>query len=246
MISLELSTIQSKDVERAWLAQAMDGFLSEGRVIEVVHTSRSLFNPAPFNSESLVPGVDRPTDRAADANSKASQRNKEIKVQKSAKAKAFEADIAEKLKAYYDRGVVAAARDLHLSVRRINYIAQAHGIKFANRQSAAAQREERDLAPKIREMAERGMSQQAIADEIHMGRQTIRRIGSAFGIRFRSLAAIQSDHNLVERIKAMRDIGVTRATCARQLEINPKVLLRLLAEYQVEYPLQPKGTKCAA
>jgi hypothetical protein len=246
MISNELSSIQHNQSAQAMLDAAKAEFLAHGGSIQVVSISRSLFNPVPFNSESLVPGVDRPTDRAADANSKVSQANKQIRIQKSAKAKAFEADIAEKLKAYYDRGVVAAAKDLHLSVRRINYIALAHGIKFANRQSAAAQQEERELAPKIREMAERGMSQQAIADELKMGRQTVRRIASTVSIRFRSLASIHHDQQMLERIKALRDIGVTRATCARQLEINPKVLLRLLAEYQISYPLSVQARQCAA
>lgn len=246
MISLELSSIQGKDTDRAWLAQCMAEFEGKGKVIHVVPIGRSVFNPVPFNSETFAPSADRPTDKAADADSRVSQRNKEIKLQKSAKAKAYEAEIAEKLKDYYERGVVAAAKDLHISARRVSYIAQAHGVKFANRQSAAAQEEEKEIAPKIREMAQNGMSQQAIAEALHLGRQTVKRIAGKFGIRFRSLASIQRDMQLVERIKAIRDIGCTRAQCARKLEINPKVLLRLLAEYQVEYPLAVRGQACAA
>lgn len=246
MISLELSSIQQKDAERTMLARAMAEFEGAGRVIEVVPIARSMFNPVPFNSEPLVPGVDRATDRAADANSKASQRNKEIKQHKTAKTKAFEADIADKLKDYYEKGVVAASKDLHMSARRISAIAAAHGVKFANRQSAAAQEEEKDIAPKIREMAFSGMSQQAIAEALKMGRQTVKRIAGKFGIRFRSLAAIEREQKLAERIRALRDVGVTRATCARQLELNPKVLLRLLAEYQIDYPIQTQYRPCAA
>lgn len=237
MISLELSSIQQKDAERAMLAQAIAEFEGAGRVIQRVPTSQSLFNPFPFNGGELQPSTERNSAKAAETDSLVTKRNQAIKIQKSAKKKAYEAEIAEKLKAYYDAGVVAAAKDLRISPRRVSYIAAEHGVKFANRQSAAAIAEEKDIAVKIKALAGVGKTQQAIADALGMGRQTVKRIAGKFFIRFRSEASLQQDLILVERIKAIRDIGCNRAQCARQMDINPKVLIRLIAEHQIDFPL---------
>lgn len=139
MISLELSSIQQKDTDRAWLAQAMDGYLAQGRVIDVIPTTRSLFNPGSFNSEVIAPSAASEKSPAV--------RNFAIRAAKEAKKKAYEADIAKKMADYYDKGVVAAAKDLHLSTRRANLIATAYGVTFATRGSAASLKAEKTLVP---------------------------------------------------------------------------------------------------
>lgn len=237
MISLELSSIQQKDTDRAWLAQAMDGYLAQGRVIDVIPTNRIMFNPAPFNSEKIAPS-------AASEKSPAT-RNFAIRAARAAKKKAFEADIAEKLKDFRDRGVVAAAKELHITARRANKIAAAYGITFASRSSLAAHQEDLALVPKIRKMILQGLTQDQMCDKLDVGRTTLKRIAGQNGLRFRSREDLAKDRKLVARIKAIRDIGCTRAACARQLEINSKVLLRLLAEYEISYPLQGEALEAA-
>lgn len=237
MISLELSSIQQKDTDRAWLAQAMDGYLAQGRVIDVLPTNRSLFNPVPFNSEKIAP--------SAASEKSPVQRNFAIRAAKAAKKKAYEADLAEKMRAFHDRGVVAAAKELHITASRANKIAAAHGITFASRSSAAAREAELPLVPQIRAMILKGLTQDQMCAKLEIGRTTLKRIAGQNGLRFRSREALAKDRKLVVRIKAIRDIGCTRAACARQLQISPKVLLRLIDEYQIDYPLRGDALEAA-
>jgi hypothetical protein len=237
MISLELSSIQQKDIDRAWLAKAMAGYVARGKVVDVVETSRSLFNPAPFNSEAISP--------SSGSESSPAKRNLAVKIQKSVKAKAFEADIAEKMKAYHDKGMVAAAKDLHISTRRANHIATLYGIRFASRVSAAAHLEDLSMVPEIQNLILQGLTQDQMCAKLKIGRTTLKRVASQNGIRFRSRTTQAKDLVLVDRIKAIRDIGCTRAACARKLEINPKVLLRLIAEHEIDYPVRGEALEAA-
>ncbi|WP_434706879.1 hypothetical protein J3Q07_08175 [Pseudomonas sp. D4-18] len=237
MISLELSSIQQKDTDRAWLAQAMDGYLAQGRFIDVIPTSRSLFNPGPFNSEVIAPS-------AASEKSPA-QRNFAIRAAREAKKKAYEAGIAKKLAGYYEKGVVAAAKELHITTRRANMIAEAYGITFASRGSAASLKAELVLVPEIRRLMLEGLTQDQMSTKLGISRMTLRRIARQNGLRFRCASARAKDVALVERIKAIRDIGCTRAACARKLEINAKVLLRLIAEYKIDFPVQGEAREAA-
>jgi len=233
MISLELSSIQQKDTDRAWLAQAMDEYLSRDKVIEVVPISRSLFNPAPFNSEPIAPS-------AASEKSPA-QRNFAIRAAKDAKKKAYEADIAEKMQAYRHKGICAAAKGLNIGDRTARRIADSHDVKF-NRLSA---KDGEALAPRIKAMILEGLTQDQMSAELDITRAVLKRIAGHNGLRFRCPSALARDRALVERIKAIRDIGCTRAACARQLEINAKVLLRLIAEYEIDFPIQGETREAA-
>ncbi|MGN8278312.1 hypothetical protein [Pseudomonas sp. SMN5] len=233
MISLELSSIQQKDTDRTWLAQAMDGYLAKGRVIEVVPISRSLFNPTPFNSEKIAPS-------AASEKSPA-QRNFAIRAAKEAKKKAYQADIAEKMKAYHHKGICAAAKGLGISARTARRIADAFGVRF----SRITAKEGQTLAPRIKAMILEGLTQEQMCAELDITRAVLKRIASENGLRFRCPSALARDRALVVRIKAIRDIGCSRAACARRLEINPKVLLRLIAEYEISYPLHGEAPEAA-
>lgn len=233
MISLELSSIQQKDTDRARLAKAMDGFLAQGRVIDVTPTTRSLFNPGPFNSEVIAPSTASEQSPA--------QRNFAIRAAKDAKKKAHEADIAEKMKAYHAQGLIAACKALHISSRRGRYIADTYDVKFAMLSS----REERALVPQIKALILEGLTQDQMCAKLEIGRMALRRIAGQNGLRFRCQSALAKDRALVERIKAIRDIGCTRAACARKLEINAKVLLRVIAEYEIDYPVQGEARVAA-
>lgn len=239
MISNELSSIQQRDPDRAMIAEAVARYEAQGRVIDVVPTSRSLFNPIPFNSEPLNPTSAMPPGTESDPLAKNKARS--VKLQKSAAAKAFEAVIAEKLREYYDLGVVAAAKDLKISARRASHIAQEYGIKFASRASAAARQEDLQMVPLIRQYVFEGLGQAEMCEKLGIGRTSLKRIAGQNGIRFRKPGDREKELKLVERIKAMKEIGVSRAACARQLELNEKVLIRLIDKYRIEYPLRLRG-----
>lgn len=230
-ISNDLNMVKALDPDRHALALKMEAFLNKGGTIEVIGIGRSLFSPIPFNSEvfSGSPNVAQP------------KRDLSVKIKKSAKGEAEEAAIAEKLKAYHDKGVVAAAKDLHISTRRANHIAAQYGIKFACRVSLAARQEDLALVPQIRALIIEGLTQDQMCARLHIGRTTLKRVAGQNGLKFRSQADHSKDLALVERIKAIRDIGCTRAACARQLDINPKVLLRLIAEHDIDFPVRTPG-----
>lgn len=224
-VSPELSTIRGKDADRARLAQAMEGFVAQGKVIKKIAIGQGLFSLPSFNGTAPDP---EPKDLS-------------VKLPKSPKAQAYEAELAEKMKAYFDRGIVAAAKDLHISTRRANHIAARYGIKFASHSSLAARKEDLALVPKIRALILEGLTQDQMCAELHIGRTTLKRVAGQNGLTFRSPAQHAKEKVLVERIKAIRDIGCTRAACARQLEINPKVLLRLISEHEIDFPVSTPG-----
>lgn len=224
-ISSDINMVKELDPKRHELALLQADWLEKGGTIEVIPLGRTLFSPIPLNSETIPPSSGPKKNPSA------------VKIQKSAKGIEEEERLAEKLRAYYDRGVVAASKDLHISTRRANYIAAQYGVKFASRSSDAARQEDQAFVPKIKELILRGLTQEQMCDELNMSRTTLRRICSNNGIKSRGKVNHQKDMALVERIKAIREIGCTRAVCARRLEINPKVLLRLIAEYEIDYPV---------
>lgn len=227
-VSPELSTIREKDVDRAWLAQAVEGFVANGKVIDVVAIGRGLFSPSHLHNEAV-------------ALPEAPKRDLSVKLPKSEKAMAYEAELAEKMKAYHDRGIVAAAKELHISNRRASHIAVMYGIKFACRASLAARKEDLALVPQIRALIIEGLTQDQMCERLHIGRTTLKRIAGQNGLRFRSQADHAKEKVLVERIKAIKDIGCSRAACARQLAINPKVLMRLIKEHDIDFPVRTPG-----
>lgn len=224
-VSPELSTIREKDADRARLAQAMEGFVAQGKVIEKIAIGRGLFSPQSFNGAEPDP----------------EQKDLSVKLKKSPKAAAYEAELAEKMKAYYDLGMVAAAKDLHIGTRRASHIAAQYDIKFASHSSLAARKEDLALVPKIRALIVEGLTQDQMCAELKIGRTTLKRVAGQNGLTFRSPAQHAREKVLAERIKAIRDIGCTRAACARQLAINPKVLLRLIKEHDIDFPVSTPG-----
>lgn len=230
-ISTDLNMVKALDPDRHALALKMEAFLNKGGTIEVIGIGRSLFSPIPFNSEvfSGSPNVAQP------------KRDLSVKLRKSPKAQADEAAIAEKLKDYHDKGVVAAAKDLHIGTRRASHITAQYGIKFASHSSLAARKEDLALVPQIRALIIEGLTQDQMCARLHIGRTTLKRVAGQNGLKFRSQYDHSKDLVLVERIKAIRDIGCTRAACARQLDINPKVLLRLIAEHEIDFPVRTPG-----
>lgn len=228
-ISNDLNMVKELDPIRHELALQMEEFLSHDGVIQVIPAGRGLFSAMTFNSETIAPSATSPH---------AAKRDLSVKLRKSQKAEAAEAEIAEKMKAYHDKGVVAAAKDLHISTRRTNHIAAQYGVKFACRVSLAARQEDLALVPKIRAMIIEGLTQDQMCARLDIGRTTLKRVAGQNGLKFRTQSGRAKDAALVERIKAIRDIGCTRAACARRLEINPKVLLRLIAEYEIDFPVR--------
>lgn len=225
-ISNDLNMVKELDPMRHELALLQADWLEKGGTIEVIPIGRSLLSAVPFNSETIPPSPVAKKNPSA------------VKIQKSAKGIEEEERLAEKLKAYYEKGVVAASKDLHISTRRANYIAHQYGIKFACRGSYAARQEDQALVPKIKELILQNLTQDQMCAQLNISRTTLRRISSQNGLKSRGKVNRQKDLAMVERIKAIRDIGCTRAACARQLDINSKVLLRLISEYQIDYPKQ--------
>lgn len=231
-ISTDLNMVKELDPQRHELALKMEEFLSHGGVVQSIPVGRGLFSPMTFNSETIAP---------SSMTMHAKKRDLSVKLRKSPKAAASGAEIAEKLRAYHEKGVVAAARELHISTRRANHIAAQYGIKFSCRVSLAARQEDLALVPQIRALIIEGLTQDQMCIRLHIGRTTLKRVAGQNGLKFRSQFSHANDMALVERIKAIRDIGCTRAACARQLDINPKVLLRLIAEYEIDFPVRTPG-----
>lgn len=231
-ISTDLNMVKELDPQRHELALKMEEFENHGGVVQKIPVGRGLFSPMTFNSETIAP---------SSMTIHAKKRDLSVKLRKSPKAAASEAEIAEKLRAYHEKGVVAAARELHISTRRANHIAAQYGIKFACRVSLAARQEDLALVPQIRALIIEGLTQDQMCTRLHIGRTTLKRVAGQNGLKFRSQFSHANDMALVERIKAIRDIGCTRAACARQLDINPKVLLRLIAEYDIDFPVRTPG-----
>ncbi|KQQ62939.1 hypothetical protein ASF66_00875 [Pseudomonas sp. Leaf129] len=236
MISLELSSIQQKDTERAWLARAMADY-EAGRVVEVVPISRSLFNPTRFNSESIQSTsvrFDRPSDGAP---SPASKRNAAIKAANKARKKAFEDGIAAKLTAYLDVGLVEAAKALGVSQHRLSRIASENKMVFA-RSHEAERALDAKLAPQVREMCNQGMGQVEIAEALGVRRGRIRRISTDYKIRFGTRTKIEDELAIVAKIKALLPSGCTRRNAAEQIGITQKVLSRIVDQYAIDFPLR--------
>jgi DNA-binding XRE family transcriptional regulator len=212
MISNELSTIQSKNADRDMIAKALAGYLARGNVIDCIPIIRSHSGSSAFNG-AMAPIPTLNPD--------------------------LEDLIAkDKKQAYIELGVVIAAKDLHLSARRVTFLADLYGIKFVTRRSPEDLEAEAKMIPTIRQGFVEGLNQADIALQLGVSRNTIRRLCEQAGIKFRDEATQHKDRQLVERIKAVRDLGCTRAQCARRLDLDQKTIRRLIEEYQIPYPLK--------
>jgi predicted DNA-binding protein (UPF0251 family) len=236
MISNELSTIQSKNADRDMIAKALAGYLARGNVIDCIpiirsHSGSSAFNGAMAPIPTLNPDLE-------DLIAKDKKQARAVKIERSAKTIAREDALAKKIEAYIELGVVIAAKDLHLSARRVTFLADLYGIKFVTRRSPEDLEAEAKMIPTIRQGFVEGLNQADIALQLGVSRNTIRRLCEQAGIKFRDEATQHKDRQLVERIKAVRDLGCTRAQCARRLDLDQKTIRRLIEEYQIPYPLK--------
>lgn len=119
----------------------------------------------------------------------------------------------------------------------------------AERQYQSARQVARDkqvFADKVREMA-KSMTQKDIVDALGVSRKVLFALGQKHGFVFKfgrtsapKTTGPKTDRSQdmvrVERIMAFKEIGLTRAQAARQLEVNDKLFIRLITEYDVDYP----------
>jgi hypothetical protein len=230
MISLELSMVQHNQAESARLAEAMNDYLARGGVIEQLEVTR--FVPQPFGNQVIAPSA---------------KVSKAVHIQKSEKAAEFERNIADKLRAYIDLGVAAASKDLHLGTKRLNYIAANYGIVFKSHghTSALAAKREREasLVPDVKKAFADGATQQDVIRKFDITKDRLRRMAKAHGFKLPGFVDEAADRKLIERITAIRDLGLPRRTCAKHLGIAGKKLDRIVEQYGVDYPLKKPGTR---
>ncbi len=223
-LSLELSMVQQNRALSAQLAAATEEFERNGGVIERLEL-RTFAKPV-FNSELIAPS---------------NKLSKAVNIHKSQKAAEYERAIAEKLKGYVTLGVFAASKDLKMSTRRLNFIASNYGIVFqTNSHSsliAKKRLEEAGLADDIRKEIAEGSSQQQVIRKFGLSRDRLYRMAKTHDITLPGLVDEAEDRKLIERIKAIRDLGIPRTTCAKHMGISQKKLWRIVDMYGVDYPV---------
>lgn len=225
MISLELSMVQRNSIESARIADAIADFEQRGGVIQQLAVTQ--YTPPPFNAELIAPSA---------------RVSKAVHIQKSEKAAEFERGIAEKLKGYVDLGVAAASKDLRLGTKRLNYIAANYGIVFRSHghTSALAAKREREasLVPDVKKAFAEGATQQDVIRRYGITKDRLRKMATVHGFKLPGFVDEAADRKLIERITAIRDLGLPRRTCAKHLGIAGKKLDRIVEQYGVDYPLQ--------
>ena len=90
-------------------------------------------------------------------------------------------------------------------------------------------------------------------------RRTLLSMSKEFGFQFkrtnhggyngpeRQKQLLERDEKYAERIKAFKELGITRRQCCGKLSISNKTLERLLAKFGIDYPKARRGsTSCAA
>ena len=90
-------------------------------------------------------------------------------------------------------------------------------------------------------------------------RRTLLSMSKEFGFQFkrtnhggyngpeRQKQLLERDEKYAERIKAFKELGITRSQCCGKLAISNKTLERLLAKFGIDYPKARRGsTSCAA
>jgi DNA-directed RNA polymerase subunit N (RpoN/RPB10) len=90
-------------------------------------------------------------------------------------------------------------------------------------------------------------------------RRTLLSMSKEFGFQFkrtnhggyngpeRQKQLLERDEKYGERIKAFKELGITRRQCCGRLAISNKTLERLLAKFGIDYPKARRGsTSCAA
>ncbi|MEB0076094.1 hypothetical protein QN386_02020 [Pseudomonas sp. CCI3.2] len=121
---------------------------------------------------------------------------------------------------------------------------EAADLKYQSARQAAA--EKQAFVEQIRGMS-KTMTQRAIVEQTGVARRILFAMGQKHGFAFRFERECQprpagartdrsQDAARVERIKDFKEIGLTRAQAARQLEVNDKLFIRLITEYDIDYP----------
>jgi uncharacterized protein YerC len=187
MISLELSTIHTKDAERAWLAEAMAAYQ---------------------RGDGIIGQIESPSDLAPKPEDKP----------------------------------VALRKDLSDIFRSESYTRQ-----------MAETAEKKALEDRVRKLSETMTYLEAMA-ETGLSHTTLYRISRAGCFYFRrksheitrrrAYVDRVADAKLCERMKALRDIGLSRYQVAKQLEVAGTVITRLMRDYGIDFPSQ-KPRRCA-
>lgn len=164
MISHELSTIQQKDVDRAWIAQAVAEFESRGE------------SPSPIPADKRSIDIDTFFNgRSRDGKNIGVRPSRESQIA----AQAASMTLAEAMQIF------------HLSGKYLTGLAEAMGFKFKR--------------------------------------------GYTTNQEYRS-----ADASAVERITALRDVGLNRAQVMKQIGMSYDKFHRLLTDYKIEFPVVPR------
>lgn len=120
------------------------------------------------------------------------------------------------------------------------------GVERQYQSARQAARDKQVFADKVREMA-KTMTQKDIVEALGVSRKVLFALGQKHGFTFkfgRTSAPKTTgpridrsqDSARVERILAFKEIGLTRAQAARQLDISDNLFRRLVTEYDINYP----------
>ncbi len=129
--------------------------------------------------------------------------------------------------------------------------ARAQAEYARNRASIEARQAQEDL---VRSMAATMTYAQAVAAS-GLSQPTLYRIAKAGGFSFqpdprlgrgeRTYIDPEADAKMCDRLKALRDVGLSRHAAAKQMGISGTVMTRLLTTYEIPFPSQ-KPRRCAA
>ncbi|WP_110949190.1 hypothetical protein [Pseudomonas bohemica] len=203
MISLNLSTVQERQVESGRLAAAMADFLRRGGQVSELPGPRSA--PRPYRYRTAPAPVESP-----------------------------------------DRKPVPARRSKKETVQRLRIVpdieeAQAKTVKTAPLVDP----------DQIRDMA-KIMTQGEVAKATGVSRKKLYTLAKAHGFEFQESATnpaenlVHNTSNVIEdaknvvRIKALRDIGVSRNQAAKHMGISTCYLRRLIRDYAIDFPAMPR------
>lgn len=118
--------------------------------------------------------------------------------------------------------------------------------------------ERRQRVAKVMELAPTH-TQKEVALAIGIGRRTLLSMSKEFGFSFKRVHHLPNSspehkasiakHELIlaERIKAYKELGISRRQVCEKLHITNNTLKRLLAEHAIDYPMsRAGGNRCAA
>jgi hypothetical protein len=121
---------------------------------------------------------------------------------------------------------------------------EAEERQYQSARQAAA--EKQAFADKVREMA-KTMTQKDIVEATGVHRKVLFALGQKHGFTFKFGRTSKpnttgpridrtQDAARVERILAFKELGLTRAQATRKLDVSGKLFLRLIDDYDIDYP----------